>query len=159
MNTTQATETAFDQDLDALIDLLTEQRDLYVELKAQAGHQRDLITGDAPEQLLSVLGERQRLLDRLLALSNDIRPYQERWDQVRRTMSDDQDRQVARLVRQVNTILSEILQQDERDAQLLASRKSTTAQKVEAVRSGRQVGAAYQLAGRAAQSTAEWTDE
>jgi hypothetical protein len=74
-------------------------------------------------------------------------------------MTDDQDKHVTRLVRQVNTILSEILQQDEKDTKLLASRKSTTGQQVETVRTGRQVGAAYQMAGSVVSARAEWIDE
>jgi len=158
MNAKQIADAAFEHDLDALIGMLTEQRDLYVQLKSHAQNQREMITGDEPERLLSVLAERQRILDRLMSLSEEIRPYQECWDRVRQTMTADQNRHVTRLVREVNTILSEILQQDEKDTQLLASRKSTIAREVGAVRTGRQVGAAYQLAGSTAPARTEWTD-
>ena len=113
MDTTRVADAAFEQDLDVLIGLLTEQRNLYVQLKSYAQNQRELITGDEPEQLLSVLADRQRVLDRLMSLGEEIRPYQERWDHVRQAMTADQDRHVTRMVRQVNSILSEILQQDE----------------------------------------------
>lgn len=142
-----------------LIALLTEQRSLYSQLGALAGTQRDLITAGEPEQLLSVLGERQKLVDRLDALGGRMKPYLERWTTFRATLAPVEVLRVDRLLGEVNTMLAGILEKDKADAQLLAARKSSTAKAIEAVSVGRQAGAAYVANTYQARPIREWSDE
>ncbi|MBP7933848.1 MAG: flagellar export chaperone FlgN [Phycisphaerae bacterium] len=146
-------------DSTTLIALLTEQRSLYSQLGELAGTQRGLITGGEPERLLSVLGERQKLVDRLDALGGRLRPYLEGWKAFRTTMTPADTLRVNRLLGEVNTMLTGILEKDKADAQLLAARKSCTAKAIETVTIGRQVGAAYVANAYQTRPSRDWSDE
>lgn len=146
-------------DATELVALLSEQRDLYVRLGQLALGQRELITGDSPERLLGVLGERQRLIDRLEALNSRIRPYQANWRSVRAAMAPADGRRVDGLLAEVNTLLRGIIEKDAADAELLAARKSETARDMQAMKAARTAGAAYGGAAPVSGSQIDWTDE
>lgn len=142
-----------------VLTLLSHQRELCVQLGALANQQRALITGEQPEHLLAVLGERQSVLERLGGIAAQLRPFQQRWREVREAMSPAQGQIVDRLVGEVNTMLSSILQKDEADAQLLAARKNVAAQSLSDMKQTRAAGAAYAAAGAASGNQMDWTDE
>jgi len=146
-------------DAGELTGLLSEQRRLYVQLSGLADQQRSLITGDDPERLLAVLGDRQQVLDRLEALGRRLQPYQRNWVQTRARMSRVQEREVDVLVSEINRLLSAIVAKDEADAQLLAARKSSTSKSIAGLKTARQAGAAYAAGAGTSQSRVEWTDE
>lgn len=142
-----------------VLGLLLEQRNLCRKLGSLAERQRTLITGDEPEQLLSVLGDRQHVLDRIGLLSDQLRPYQQRWREVRAAMPEAHGRVADQLVAEVNTLLASILRNDEADAQLLAARKHSTADSMTQLKQSHLAGAAYARAGVGATSGVEWSDE
>jgi len=140
--------------------LLTEQRDLYRQLARLAEQQRGLITGDHPERLLDVLAERQRLIDRLTATGRELKPHQMNWRQVREQLPAPQAREIDALVAEVNTLLSDILKQDEADTALLSARKSETARAMGTLQVSRRAGTAYAAAagyGSGQTSGLDWT--
>jgi len=142
-----------------LIDLLSEQRDLYVELRKLSGEQRALITGESPEQLLGVLVKRQRIIDRLDGLTRRLRPYQQEWRTVRAGLNPADGRRVDQLVAEVNTLLKGILEEDATDAELLAARKSDTARKMQTTKTARYAGAAYGAGQAVSGGRIDWTGE
>jgi len=143
---------------DELIGLLAEQRELYTHLGRLVESQRAWITGDEPERLLAVLGERQGWIARLEWSAQRLRAYQENWDDVRRGLTAAEHERVGHLVDEVNTLISGILRRDEADAQLLAARKGATAQALGALRTARQAGAAYSAAAHQSPSSTGWRD-
>ena len=148
-----------------LLSLLGEQRDLYEHLGRLAGMQRTLITSEDSERLLAVLRDRQELVDRLEVLAERIRPYLRSRTAFRAGLQEDDARKVDRLVGQVNGLLAGILEQDKSDTQLLAARKSSVANEIATVATGRQAGVAYAASTCADLSRAEvgtsvdWMDE
>lgn len=144
-----------------VLELLRVQRDLCRRLQSCASTQRSLITGDQPEKLLEVLGERQRLLDRLILVGDQLRPFQKSWTAVRGQLPPAQSVEADALVNEVNVLLGGILRADEADAQLLSARKSATADEIRQVGHGRQAGAAYAAATTASAGAArvDWTGE
>lgn len=146
-------------DSQELIALLSEQRDLYAQLRQLAGGQRELITGEAPERLLSVLVERQRIIDRLELLARRLRPYQQNWRSVRAGLSAEEGRRADALVAEVNALLKGILDADATDAELLAARKSETARNMQTTKAARYAGAAYGAGQAASGGQIDWTDE
>lgn len=144
-------------DASELIAQLAEQRELYGELTGLAEHQRSLIAGDDTESLLEVLGQRQKLVDRLTELADRLRPYQQDWAVIRSRMSEADGREVDRLVSEVNELLATILERDRSDTEQLASRKSSTAADLADVKRSRAAGAAYAAEADAGRSRAEWT--
>lgn len=141
-----------------IIELLTGQLEFYRRLARLADRQRGLITGNAPEELLAVLGERQRLLERLGAVSGRLRELQPSWPAIRAQLSPQDAERVGVRVSEVNGLLAGILKRDEGDAELLAVRKTETGRAIVAARTQRQAGAAYSANQVPAASGREWTD-
>jgi len=142
--------------------LLTEQRDLCRRLSGFAQAQHSLITGNEPERLLTLLADRQQLLDRLSLVGTRLRPLQQNWRAVREGLSGHQAQMADALIAEVNQLLAGILHADETDAQLLSAKKNATAQAMGEVSRGRQAGAAYAAmatAGASATARVDWTDE
>jgi hypothetical protein len=140
--------------------LLTEQRDLYRQLARLADQQRGLITGDAPERLLGVLAERQRLIDRLTATGCELKPHQLNWRQIREHLPAPLAHEIDGLVAEVNTLLSDILKKDEADTALLSARKNETARAMGTLQVSRRAGSAYAAAsgyGSGQSSGMDWT--
>ncbi|GMV96246.1 MAG: hypothetical protein AMXMBFR83_06140 [Phycisphaerae bacterium] len=140
-----------------VIALLTEQCGLYAQLGQLSRGQRALITGESAEQLLAVLGERQRLIDRLEELGRRLRPFQRDWPAVRGAMSPSEGRRADELIARANGLLAGILQADAADAELLAARRGEAADGVTHVRSARKAGAAYAEGAASAGSRIDWT--
>ena len=144
---------------EAWIHLLSEQRDLYVRLRALTDSQHALITGDEPQRLLTVLGERQKLIDRLERLAQRMRPYRQQWPQMRSELTPAEAEQVDRLLGEVDALLAGILEKDKADTQLLAARKCSVGQAMATLKKGKQAGAAYAASAYQQQGSMDWTDQ
>ena len=144
---------------DEWLHLLSEQRDLYVRLGALTDSQRALITGDEPQRLLAVLGERQKLIDQLSCLAERMRPYRQRWPQMRSELTPSEADQVDQLLGEVDALLAGILEKDKADTQLLAARKSSVGQAMATLKTGKQAKAAYAAAAYQHQGSVDWTDQ
>jgi hypothetical protein len=136
--------------------LLIEQRDLYLQLSRLTEKQRGLITGDEPERLLTLLAERQRIVDKLQAVGRQLRPYQANWRQCRDEMPDNEGRRVDGLVGEINALLADIMKQDETDTALLSVRKSETHRAIGTVQTGRQADRAYTASLDSQQQGMDW---
>ena len=158
MSAEQAERT--DLTVDVFLALLAEQRGLYERLLAMGGTQRSLITSDEPERLLALLGDRQKLVDRMEILGRKMRPYQQAWPSFRARMAGADAERADRLVAEVNALLQQILEADKADAQLLAARKGAVANVVSKVQAGKRVRAAYADAAHGEQASQRgWTGE
>lgn len=142
-----------------VLNLLRQQRDLCVRLARLAEQQRQLITGDQPEQLLGVLASRQSLLEQLEAVASGLRPYQRAWRATRAQMDAATGSEADRLVAEVNTLLGDILRSDAADAELLSARRTATARQMAEVRQTRQAGHAYAAAAAVTGTAVDWTAE
>lgn len=156
---TAVSESTGVEGLRGLVTLLTRQRDLYRQLQDQARRQNALIVGNDPEQLLALLGDRQQVLDQLAEVGDEIRPYQQAWPTMRGQLTPSLARQVDELLSEINTLLTEILAQDEKDAQVLSARRSAAAESLGMIRRDARVGVAYQASEQPAAAGREWNDE
>ena len=98
-----------------LIDLLTQQRDVYVQLKGLSDQQAPLIAGGAGEQLLAVLSQRQRLVDALGCLNEELTGCGQRLGELIATLPEAQRDRLRSLMEQVDSLLKAINEQDDRD--------------------------------------------
>ena len=137
--------------------LLIEQRDLYRALSRLTERQRNLITGDDPERLLTLLAERQQLIDKLQAISRRLRPFQANWRQIREGLGDEDGLKIDGLVGEIDSLLGEILKKDEADTALLSARKSEKGQAIGAIQAGRQAGRAYTAGAEQFRQGMDWT--
>lgn len=143
----QAQTTADQKSAQHVVALLSEQRELYLQLSRLADQQRGMITGNEPERLLTILAERQRLIDRLTVTGRELKPYQANWRQLRDTLPGDQAKRIDALVAEVNSLLSAILKKDEADTALLSARKSEAGRALGTLHVGKRAGAAYAASG------------
>jgi predicted phage-related endonuclease len=113
-----------------VLPLLVQQRDGYVQLLEMGRRQSQFIQQGQAEQLLSLLSQRQTLIDQLAQLGRQIAAFQEQWRQVSAELDGDQSQQVRSLVAEVEQLLSQIIAQDEQDRVQLESAHQQTARQL-----------------------------
>lgn len=155
---TAGTETK-DCDVDLLISLLRRQVAIYARLEQLSARQRDLITTEDQQQLLSLLAERQKLVDELSVLNQRLTPLREYWRNHRETVAPALRGEADQLVNQAADILRRVLGADEQDARMLSARKAQTAKQVSALAHGRQAFDAYAAGVRPGHKQLVRTDE
>jgi hypothetical protein len=132
-----------------LLELLTQQRDLYRSLRDLSEQQRALIAGDRPEMLLNILRERQDLVTRLARLNEDLGPYRRNWDAFHASLPEAHRNQASALLHEINALLRTILRTDQEDGALLSARKQAVQAQIGGVADGRAANAAYAAQPRA----------
>ncbi|MFP4144968.1 MAG: flagellar export chaperone FlgN [Phycisphaeraceae bacterium] len=133
-------------DAAGLIDKLSRQRDLYLQLKQLSDQQAGLIEEGQTEQLLSVLSQRQSLVDQLGGLTRQLAPLREAWPKLAGTLADDQRDRINGLLGEVELLLESIVQQDDRDRAKLSAAKQQVSSQLSQVSSAGQAVSAYQAA-------------
>lgn len=126
-----------------LIELLTQQREHYRRLRQLSEQQRSLICGDRPEQLLSILQERQTLVSALTKLNASLAPFRRNWDEMYEALPAETRRSASELLSEINAALQVILQNDHQDSALLAARKQLVANELSDLGGTRAAGTAY----------------
>ncbi len=102
-----------------LVELLTQQRDHYRQLKTLSDEQQQLVAAGQPEQLLAVLGQRQRHVEALTTLNEQLAPLRPRMSEVAEASPASVRDQLRGLVDEVQDLLEAIIHQDEQDKQRL----------------------------------------
>jgi hypothetical protein len=106
-----------------VLELLERQRDLYQQLKAHSDQQDELIASGATERLLSLLAERQKLVDGLGQVSASLAPYRSRVAALADGAPGEIGSRMRGLVEEVRVLLEAIIEADERGkAELAAAR-------------------------------------
>ena len=98
-----------------LLGLLTEQRDLYRELKSLSGQQAQCIRAGCTEDLLALLSKRQAVIDSLSRSNTQVAPYRERWASICPAVDPAQRQRVGRVLSEIEQMLNDVVAQDERD--------------------------------------------
>lgn len=126
-----------------LIELLTHQRSLYRKLKMLAERQQALVTRDDTEALLKLLSERQKLVDGLVKLNEQIAPYRQEWSNFFGALSTEKRDEISDLLEEVNASLGAILKNDARDTAVMNVRRERVSSDIGHVDGGRRATAAY----------------
>ncbi|MEM1109896.1 MAG: flagellar export chaperone FlgN [Planctomycetota bacterium] len=119
---------------DQLIDLLTQQRDLYRSLDLLSGKQQQIVADGQAEQLLGVLSERQVVVDQLTATNRELAPLRSRMSEIADTAAADKRQSLRSLVDEVQSMLESIIQRDEEDRQTLEASKAKVGQELAKVK-------------------------
>lgn len=130
-------------DAERVLALLERQRDLYRRLKDLAARQRQVVTAQEPERLLEVLAERQKHVEALAGVNEELRPIRDRWPLIHAKMTPGQQERATALLQDVQTTLVGILEGDEQDARLLSARMSTIRQEALGLAACSRAHAAY----------------
>ncbi len=94
--------------------LLQKQRDLYRELKSHSEQQDALIANGETDQLLSLLAQRQRLIDGLGQVSSSLAPYRSRIAAIADQASGEMGEQMRSMVEEVRVLLESIIATDDK---------------------------------------------
>ena len=127
----------------SLVQTLTAQRDLYMQLAALARQQSECIAHGESEDLMRILAARGRLIDQLAPLDQQLQPYKDRWQQVLADMAEPDRNQVSMLLTQVQQLLSDLLEQDDADRQTLLRQKTEVSEQLSRTVTGSQLNRAY----------------
>ena len=117
-------------DAATLVDLLTQQRDHYRQLRDLSDRQRDLIAAGQPEHLLAVLGQRQAHVEALTQLNDRLAPMRPRMSEVSESSPAPVKAKLRELVDEVQSLLEQIIQQDEADRAKLAAGRDAVKQQL-----------------------------
>jgi DNA repair ATPase RecN len=124
-----------------LIALLDQQRRIYHQLGDLSRQQSQLVSAGDAEPLLSLLGQRQQLIDQLTQLNGRIDPYKRDWPALWAQL--DRGDRIQQLIDQVQKLLDDIVQQDEKDRVALSAQRQHVADELQQVRHGTAVNRAY----------------
>jgi hypothetical protein len=130
--------------------LLRRQRDLYRRLHRLAECQRGLVAENDSGPLLSLLGDRQKVIRSLLEVGQELAPHREDWPRTRDTLAAGDRQEAEQILAEVSTILGQVIAADEQDSRLLSARKVQTAQALQGVHSDRAAVSAYAAASSSA---------
>ncbi|MFG0328223.1 MAG: hypothetical protein ACF8SC_13270 [Phycisphaerales bacterium JB037] len=125
------------------ITLLEEQREVFERLEELARSQGELIDQDRTEELLTLMGERQELIERAGAISGELQPMRARWDTIAEDASDADREAVARLAEAVDALIARIVEADRRDEQRLGARRAELSLELGGLSRGRSASNAY----------------
>ena len=139
-------------------ELLARQLALYTRLERLSAAQRDCIQREDTRPLLSLLTERQRLTAALTALSAELTPYRLRWDALKRELAPAPRAEIEGLLREVGVLLRRILDGDEADVRLLASRRDNTAGDLRGLHAAQRTLSAYAATAAASAGSLEGTE-
>ncbi len=142
-----------------VIDLLDQQCGIYEQLHEMSAEQtRYVETGEA-ELLLTLLARRQQLIDHLSQLNGRIEPYKQDWPTRFAGLAVDVQEQLQVRINRVQTMLDQIVAQDERDRAELAKHRDRVGGEMGQVRQGAVINKAYGRPGGAASSSPRFTDQ
>lgn len=126
-----------------LVKLLGQQRDLYLQLKTLSDQQASLIVEGQTEQLLSLLGHRQRLVDALTRLNKELNALRSGAGDLQSHLSEEERVQVRALMSEVDGLLHAIIAQDDRDRRDLQSAQQKVGSQLRHVARGGMANNAY----------------
>lgn len=132
-----------DLTVDRLLELLKEQQDCYRRLCLLSEKQKALVAGDEAESLLTLLGQRQRLVDELVGRSAELSPYRRRWSEFYAGLDGASRKLVSELLEDLNGSLGLILREDRRDSATLTAKRNMVAGTLAACDAGRRASSAY----------------
>lgn len=136
--------------LPMLTAILDEQDASTAELETLSGLQAGLIERSATDELLSLLGRRQRLLDAALASAHRLEPFVERWEDFMGALPEDRRRALIARVRLIQDRIDRIGSRDERDRADLARQRNELTAELATVGHSRGALAAYAGPGKQA---------
>lgn len=126
-----------------LVRALSGQRELYAQILALARQQSGYVATGESEALMTVLAARNRLIEQVVPLDRELRPYKGRWQEALDGLPAADRQAVGRLLQEVQGMLGEILAQDERDKETLVRQKTTVGGELKRTVNGAALNRAY----------------
>ena len=143
MAVTEITTTVERCPAEDVLSLLREQVELFARLEGFAGRQRNLVTGEDPGRLLSLLADRQKLSSELQRIATILEPVRRDWPSYRTNLTGPQRIEADKLLEDATNRLERIIESDEQDAKLLSVRREAAARTLRTAHSAGQAMRAY----------------
>jgi uncharacterized protein YoxC len=154
------------QGVDRLIHLLSQQHSLYLELTDLSRRQEDYVKESRTEQLLSLLSDRQVLVDQLTGINRELAPLRSRMSELAADADDAKRETLRGLVDDVQEMLQSIIERDESDRKKLEASKAAVGNALKTTTTAPRALGAYRSAGpqpaaaaTARPQTARFTDQ
>ena len=120
-------------DLGPLIDLLEQQRGLFERMYSLSQQQAKSVANNQTEWLLSILAQRQKYTDELASLNAELEPYRASWSAVYANLSDAYRHRVNKLINGIQSLLSQIVEQDDHDQTCIRQNQKTITNELEKI--------------------------
>lgn len=127
---------------------LSEQADLYAQLVVMGQRQLDLIRSNDTDSLLTLLGQRQRLLDQITALNRGLGPLQAILDAQPEAISPEHRAGLRELSERIGNLVREIQSLDEAGRSALTAGRDGVRHELDLVARARRAAGAYASAPR-----------
>lgn len=134
----------------ALASLLRQQLALYQQLAELSRQQAQLLDQGAVDGVLAVLGQRQKLIEALTGLGQQIDPFRDRLPALWPTLAPAHRDELSSLLDQIQGLVKGILDQDGRDRNILASARDKVGGELRQTSSAGRAVSAYAMTGRTA---------
>jgi hypothetical protein len=106
-----------------MLELLKRQHLYFQELEKLSQSQRMLIKAQQSEDLLHILGKRQRLVEEIGQIHQQTAEYRADWPNFKYVLPDHLRTGISELLAQLQTMLNTIIEQDQQDCQELGAAK------------------------------------
>ena len=124
--------------------LLQRQHELFSQLDTMSERQSSMVEAQDTDQLLTLLAERQGLIDRIAETSAHLEPYRASWDTLLARVDELGRVRIRKRLDALSEIAERIARRDEADRQLLEERRDAVAGEMMQINRGRGAMAAYQ---------------
>jgi aspartyl/asparaginyl beta-hydroxylase (cupin superfamily) len=125
---------------------LEQQLSCYQRLAKLAQIQHEHVQHSRTEDLLSVLGQRQQVLDEVADLEQSISPAKKRWSEFLLELTDEDREEAERMMAATRTLLEAITTADRNDAMALQQRKLNLGREINHATNARQINKKYAAA-------------
>lgn len=128
---------------DKLAELITQKRDCLTHLRDIGVRQLDTARSGEMELLMQLLAIKQRLLDQMLRIENQLKPFRDQ-DSERRTWATPKARQECAIIAKTcEALLDEIVQQEKQSEKELVRRRDDAEVRLQGTHVASQVHTAY----------------
>ncbi|GAB4550771.1 MAG: hypothetical protein Tsb0013_12640 [Phycisphaerales bacterium] len=134
--------------LPRLARILDDQIALYRSLSELSSRQSSIIETGETDALLSVLGQRQSLVERITDLNEELEPFTQRWDELSCRLSDDRKAGIRERLDALDVLVGEIARRDERDRLALERQRDAVSTELKGNAQNRGALNAYAAASR-----------
>lgn len=123
--------------------LVREQRDLCVQLESLSVAQSAMVEGGDTDGVLEVLGQRQRVIDRMSHVNEDLAPLRERREELLAVLGQAERHTVQMFISEINELVERVRTRDEQDRDTMERRRAGIAGEITGVTRARGAVAAY----------------
>jgi benzoyl-CoA reductase/2-hydroxyglutaryl-CoA dehydratase subunit BcrC/BadD/HgdB len=129
--------------LNDILEVLKQRRAHCRELLDLSRRQNRVIDASDYTSLLSILGQKQRVLVRLDELKHRHPELGERWESVREAGPATVRRECSEIISEIEAILAELMQTEKAGADELSQRRETTRRQLESIAQGVHINEIY----------------